>query len=103
MASAPALRSQIEAALADRIPSALTPAPRMVRPVVPTGIVAVDEALQGGLPVGAVTEMIGAECSGRTALALKFVAQVMQEGEGGGWAGRYVWCVCGGWVEGWGT
>jgi recombination protein RecA len=76
MASALALRAQIEAALADRIPSALTPAPRMVRPVVPTGMGAVDELLQGGLPVGALTEMVGAECSGRTSLALKFVAQV---------------------------
>ncbi len=76
MASAFALRSQIEAALADRIPSALTPAPRIVRPVVPTGVVAVDEVLDGGLPVGALTEMVGAECTGRTALALSFVAQM---------------------------
>ena len=76
MATAFALRSQIEAALADRIPSALTPAPRVIRPVMATGVGAVDEALGGGLPVGALTEMIGAECSGRTALALSFVAQV---------------------------
>ena len=76
MTSALALRSQIEAALADRIPSALTPAPRTLRPMMPTGISAVDEVLQGGLPVGALTEMVGAECSGRTALALAFVAQV---------------------------
>ena len=48
-----ALRSQIEAALADRIPSALTLAPRVLRPVMPTGIRAVDELLEGGLPVGA--------------------------------------------------
>ena len=41
--------------------------------------------LEGGLPVGAVTEMIGAECSGRTALALAFVAQVMQEGKVCAW------------------
>jgi hypothetical protein len=41
-----------------------------------TGIAAVDEVLQGGLPVGAVTEMVGAECSGRTSLALSFIAQV---------------------------
>jgi len=76
MPSALALRSQIEAALAGRIPSALTPAPRVLRPVLPTGICAVDEVLQGGLPVGALTEMVGAECSGRTALALSFVAQI---------------------------
>ena len=45
MATASALRAQIEAALADRIPSALTPAPRVVRPVAPTGIASVDEFL----------------------------------------------------------
>ena len=76
MPSAFALRSQIEAALAERIPSALTPAVRMVREVMPTGIEAIDAVLQGGLPVGALTEMTGPECSGRTALALSFVAQV---------------------------
>ena len=76
MATASALRAQIEAALAERIPSALTPAPRMVRLALATGVGAVDEVLEGGLSVGALTEMIGAECSGRTALALAFVAQV---------------------------
>jgi recombination protein RecA len=76
MSSASTLRSQIEAALADRIPSALTPAAKTVREVVPTGIAGVDAVLDGGLPVGAVTELIGAECSGRTALALSFLAQV---------------------------
>ena len=76
MPTAVALRSQIEAALADRIPAALTPSPRTLRPVFPTGIGAVDEALGGGLPVGALTEMVGAECSGRTALALAFVARL---------------------------
>jgi hypothetical protein len=76
MSSAAALRSQIEAALADRIPSTLTPAAKTIREVVPTGIIAIDAIVDGGLPVGAVTEMIGAECSGRTALALSFLAQL---------------------------
>jgi hypothetical protein len=76
MSSAAALRTQIEAALADRIPSALTPAVKTIREVVPTGVAAVDAVLDGGLPVGAVTEMIGAECSGRTTLALSFLAQL---------------------------
>lgn len=78
MASAFALRSQIEAALANRIPSALTPAPRTIRPIAPTGVEAVDKLLGGGLPVGALTEIVGAECTGRTALALSFVAQITQ-------------------------
>lgn len=76
MSSAFALRTQIEAALAERIPSALTPVTRTAREVMPTGIESVDAALHGGLPVGALTEMTGAECSGRTALALSFVAQL---------------------------
>jgi recombination protein RecA len=76
MSSAATLRSQIEAALADRIPSVLTPAMKTIREVMPTGIAAIDAVLDGGFPVGAVTEMIGAECSGRTALALSFLAQV---------------------------
>jgi hypothetical protein len=76
MVSASAVRSHIEAALADRIPSALTPVAKTIREVMPTGIVVIDTVLDGGLPVGAVTEMIGAECSGRTALALSFIAQL---------------------------
>ncbi len=78
MNSARALRQQIEASLADRIPSALSPAQRIRRPIMPTGILLVDEILEGGLPVGAITEMVGAECSGRTALALSFLAQITQ-------------------------
>ena len=76
MPSAAALRLQIEVALSDRIPSALTPVARLLREVMPTGVAAVDELLHGGLPVGVVTEMTGAECCGRTSLALSFVAGV---------------------------
>lgn len=74
MPSAAYLRQQIEAALADRIPSALTPPPRIIRPTAPTGISALDDALDGGLPIGALTELTGSECSGRTSLALSFLA-----------------------------
>ena len=74
MPNAQQLRAQIEATLAERIPSALTPLPRMARPVASTGVSAVDLLLQGGFPVGAITELVGPECSGRTSLALSFVA-----------------------------
>ena len=57
MSSAAILRSQIEAALSDRIPSALTPPAKTIREAVSTGIAAIDSVLDGGLPVGAVTEM----------------------------------------------
>ena len=76
MRSATALRSEIEAALSQRIPSALTTAAKTIRECFPTGNAAVDVVLNGGFPVGAVTEMVGPECSGRTALALSFVAHV---------------------------
>ncbi len=76
MPSASALRAQIEAELAHRIPAALTPQPRTTRAVVSTGIPAIDDLLHGGFPVGALTEISGPECSGRTTLALSFLAQI---------------------------
>jgi recombination protein RecA len=78
MPSALHLRAQIEANLADRIPSALTPLPRVSYPVAPTGIPEIDALLHGGLPVGAISEIVGPECSGRTTLALAFVAGMTQ-------------------------
>ena len=85
MPAASAIRLQIESALAARIPAALTPAPRMVRPVAATGIDALDEVVRGGLPVGALTELVGPECSGRTSVALKFVAGLTQAGRVCAW------------------
>ena len=85
MPAASAIRLQIESVLAARIPSALTPPPRIVRPVLPTGLNALDEILRGGLPVGALTELVGPECSGRTSVALKFVAGLTQAGRVCAW------------------
>lgn len=78
MPSTAILRRQIETNLAHRIPSALTPAPRTIRPVAPTGIQSVDDLLEGGLPLGAITEIVGPECSGRTSFALSFLAGITQ-------------------------
>ena len=85
MSSAHALRQPIEATLSNRIPSALTPAPRLARPQAPVGIAAVDELLRGGLPVGAISELVGPECSGRTSLALSFIAEATQAGKVCAW------------------
>jgi len=85
MPSAATIRLQIEAKLARRIPSALTPAPRLIRPVVPTGVSEVDALLEGGLPVGAVTEMVGMESSGRTAIALSFLRHLTHAGRVCAW------------------
>jgi hypothetical protein len=85
MPSAQNLRAQIEAALAEKIPSALTPQPRIPGPIAPTGIREIDALLRGGLPVGAISEIVGPECSGRTSLALTFVAGMTQGGKVCAW------------------
>ena len=78
MTSASTLRLQIESALAQRIPSALTPTPKMIRPVAATGIPPLDDMLGGGLPIGAISELVGPECSGRTSAAISFLARTTQ-------------------------
>lgn len=85
MPSAATIRLQVEAALANKIPSALTPAQKVIRPVAPTGVAEVDALLEGGLPVGAITEMVGTESSGRTSLALSFLAGITRAGSVGAW------------------
>lgn len=75
MPTAAALRLQIEQDLEARFPSALTPTQRTIREVASTGIDAADELLDGGLPVGAIAEIIGPASSGRTTFALSFVAR----------------------------
>lgn len=81
MPSAATVRLQIEAKLAHRIPSALTPAQRIISPVASTGVSEVDELLEGGLSVGAITEIVGPESSGRTGIALSFVNQLAHAGK----------------------
>jgi len=79
------IRAQINAALADRIPSALSPQPRVIRPVAPTGVGEIDALLDGGLPLGAITEMVGQESSGRTSVVLSFVAHMTLAGRVCAW------------------
>jgi recombination protein RecA len=81
MPTAQYLRAQIEATLAEKIPSALTPLPRVAYPLAATGIREIDALLQGGLPVGAISEIVGPECSGRTSLALALIAGMTQAGK----------------------
>jgi recombination protein RecA len=60
------LRAQVELALAGRVPAPFTIRDHPVENV-PTGISEVDR-LAGGLPRGALTEIFGPPCSGRTSL-----------------------------------
>jgi hypothetical protein len=75
MTTSSALRFQIEHALEHRFPAALTPAPRIFREVSATGVCEVDALLDGGIPVGAISELTGPDSSGRTSLAISFLAQ----------------------------
>ena len=85
MPSASALRTQIEHELERRFPAALTPVARTIRETASTGIPEVDALTDGGLPVGAISEVTGPESSGRTSLAQAFVAQRTQEGRVCAW------------------
>lgn len=85
MSSSTLLRLEIERALAHRFPAALTQVPRTIREVAATGIAPVDELLKGGLPVGAISELTGPESSGRTSLALAFLAARTAEGRVCAW------------------
>ncbi len=85
MPSANALRLQIERALESRFPAALTLAPQTVRETAPVGIAAIDSLLSGGLPLGAISEITGPATSGRTTLALSFIAQRTSEGKVCAW------------------
>jgi len=85
MPTAQHLRAQIEATLAEKIPSALTPLPRAPFSLISTGIREIDELLHGGLPAGAISEIVGPECSGRTSLALAFVAGMTRAGKVCAW------------------
>jgi hypothetical protein len=79
MPSASALRIQIEHDLERRFPAALSPVPRTIRETACTGITEVDRLLNGGLPVGAISEITGPVSSGRTSLSLAFLAARTQE------------------------
>lgn len=83
--SAAALRLQIEHALERSFPAALSPAPCTVYETAPTGLASIDTLLHGGLPVGAISELTGPRCSGRTSFALSFLAQQTSEGHVCAW------------------
>jgi len=74
------LRSKIEADLRGRVASPFAYRDRNTFELVSTGIPEMD-ALVGGLPRGAMTEICGAACSGRTSLLLSALASRTAAGE----------------------
>jgi recombination protein RecA len=81
MRTAAELRREVESALAERIPAALSMRPAAVVELVSCGVAEVDAALGGGFPIGAITELTGLDSSGRTTLALSTLAEITQRGE----------------------
>ncbi len=67
------------------MPGALSPRQRSVVPRVASGVPEFDALLGGGLPVGAITEVIGSSCSGRTSFALAFIAELTCAGQITAW------------------
>lgn len=114
MPSSAQARIQVEHALQSRVPSALSPRARVEFPRVSAGSTEIDALLGGGFPVGALSELVGVPCSGRTSLALALAAEVTRAGgvsawidvadtldpESAGAAGvdlaRLLWVRCGG-------
>jgi len=75
-----ALRSKIELALRGRVVFPFNYRDRNVFEIVSTGIPEIDAAV-GGLPRGAMTEICGPPCSGRTSLLISALAARTAEGE----------------------
>ena len=75
-----ALRSQVEQALAGRVSAPFTYRDRNVFPTVAPGIPEID-ALTGGLPRGALTEIFGPACSGGTSFLFSALGARTRHGE----------------------
>ncbi len=74
------LRSQIELDLRGRVAAPFTYRDRNVFDLVSTGIPEIDSCV-GGLPRGAMTEIYGPPCSGRTSLLISALASRTADGE----------------------
>lgn len=79
------VHSEIEQKLERRIPSALSPRPRTIRERLVSDVPGLDAALGAGLPVGAITELVGVTGSGRTTAAAAFVAMTARIGRMAAW------------------
>jgi hypothetical protein len=58
---------------------------RLEREQIPTGIAAIDNLTEGGIPRGTLTEICGAESTGRTALVFALLSQATRRGECCAW------------------
>jgi hypothetical protein len=85
MASAAAIRVQIETTLAQRVPAALTLKIKQAPEIFGTGMPDIDGMLDGGIPRGCITEISGAASTGKTSFALSTLASITQLGNACAW------------------
>ena len=85
MSAAAAIRIQVEASLAQRVPAALTLKIKQAPELFPTGMAEVDAMLHGGVPRGCITEVSGAVSTGKTSFALSTLAAITQLGNACAW------------------
>ena len=74
-AQSAALKREIEAKLASRIPAALSPQAQQAPRLIASGVSEIDGLLGGGFPIGGITELTGPASSGRTSIAFSLLAQ----------------------------
>jgi recombination protein RecA len=85
MENASTVRKQVESAMHDRMLGALSPRMRTQPERNPCGNVILDKLLKGGLASASITELVGSESSGRTTIALSYLAAMTSEGKFCAW------------------
>lgn len=73
------VHAQIEEAFAHRFAGALSPQFRSSHGRLPVGFDQLDALLQGGFPIGGMSELVGPASSGRTTVAVSLLAHLMQK------------------------
>lgn len=74
----------VEQALEKRVQAPFAPVVRTIERA-SFGIPAIDNVVQGGAPLGAITELVGTPCSGRTTAVLHLLSRFMAEGNVCAW------------------
>lgn len=85
MGTAAAIRVQVEATLAQRVPAALTLKIQQAPELFATGMAEVDAMLNGGIPRSSITEVSGTASTGKTSFALSTLANITQLGNACAW------------------
>jgi RecA/RadA recombinase len=85
MGYAAAIRVQVEATLAQRVPAALTLKIKQAPELFSTGVAGVDAMLGGGIPRNSITEVSGAASTGKSSFALSLLTNVTQLGNACAW------------------